>query len=136
MSKKCLNFGDIDTETILIGNQPVSIPSGNFLIKDQTEFNNIWKKILGEDSSPPTMDFSSKIAVAVISEQKSTSGFSLVVDKVFLKDNFVEVNISEISPGQNCFLTQSIAQSFHVFSLPKFEKEYKLNIISKIQNCF
>jgi len=89
----------------------------NYLIDTQEELAELWK-LIEEPPPVPTVDFSTKVVVAVFAGEVPTAGYDIAVAEVEDADKRM-VKIELTRPDEGCVLAQSMTAPYQVIELPK-----------------
>ena len=94
--------------------------AGTVTITDATAFNSLCAELSIEEI--PAVDFAKKNVVAVFMGQKSTGGYSIMIEKMDVKDNTVYLKKKEIAPDADGMATMALSAPYVLVSVPKTDK--------------
>ena len=103
--------------TLAEGPQSKIVSRGSYLIDTQEELAELWK-LIEEPPPVPTVDFSTKVVVAVFAGEVPTAGYDIAVAEVEDADKRM-VKIELTRPDEGCVLAQSMTAPYQVIELPK-----------------
>lgn len=89
------------------------------VIRDKSRYQELWQEHAGTESSPPPVDFSKEMALAVFMGQKKSGGYSVTIDKALQSGQNLTVHVTEKSPAPDTFVTQVLTAPAHWVSLSK-----------------
>lgn len=106
------------------------------VIKDQTTFKEVWKKIYGagSDETLPKIDFSKNTAIAVFYGDFQDSGMMIEVKSVDLGASAI-VTVTETRAGINCVTLPVTTQPFQIITIPRTNLYIKFDVIALTVNC-
>lgn len=110
----------------------------NYLIENDSDWEELWEKVNSLSiSKPPSpeVDFTQNSIIAIFQGMKSTGGYSIEIIKVVETENSVEVFIKEVSPGENCIVTQAFTQPHHIIKTKKIDKKVNFTTEQEIKDC-
>jgi hypothetical protein len=85
----------------------------NFIIKTQSDWENLWKKAFPEQEIP-RIDFDKKMVVAIFSGEKQTGGYEINIKEINYEKDKIIVKISESTPSKDAFVITAITSPFHI----------------------
>jgi len=98
----------------------------DYVIKDNTAWNNLWDVVHSRMSPKPdfpNINFNDEMIIAVFQGSHSTGGYSIEITKIIKKENSVEVFVKETTPSPGSMVTQAITQPYHIVKTKKADKE-------------
>ena len=75
------------------------------VIRDRDAFLEMWKQVNSRrfpPPSPPEIDFSRDMIIVVAMGERSTGGYSVIIDGVYERDQKLEVDVKSTSLGRVC----------------------------------
>ena len=130
-----IDENDLENEILQIdkgeGGGNLSMERGNYIINSSEE----WNRIFGNSGIDPEIDFNEKTVVAVVMGQKSSGGYSVSLKQLEVKEDKIEFMVEEISPGENCFVTQSLTNPYQIIAIDKTEKSISFIGSTVINDC-
>lgn len=94
---------------------------GIVLVQDATRWNALWAAHDPWQSTPPSVDFTQDVVLAVFAGRRSTSGHSIQVTNLNLSVATLDVRTFEVAPGRNCNVLFVITQPFDFVRVPRVE---------------
>ena len=91
------------------------------VIRDQDAWRDIWKRITSpnrELPSLPEIDFSSEMIVVVALGTKPSSGYGIIVDRAFERDDKLEIVVRSLSQ-KHCGVWPMMTSPADIVRLPK-----------------
>lgn len=79
--------------------------SSRLVIRDATAWEAFWGKVVANVSpapSTPSIDFTRQMVLAAAMGQRSSGGYSIVIDSVFTSGGTLYAVVRSVSPGPNC----------------------------------
>ena len=117
---------ELPLETISKGYYSGHEEEKNYILKDNTEWTNLWS-IVHSNRSPepelPSINFNSEIVIAVFQGTRSTGGYSIEVTKIIEKESTVAVFIKKTEPSPGGVTTQALTSPYHIIKTKKVDKE-------------
>jgi hypothetical protein len=109
----------------------------NYVIRSEVDWKELWGMVHPGESAPPLpyVDFSRETVVAVFSGVKPTGGFSIEITRVVDAGGRVLVYVSEVSPGDGCFVTEALTYPHHIVKVQKSDKPVELIVEGMVVSC-
>lgn len=108
------------------------------VIRDQATWVDAWASLwptFAPIPAPPNVDFKNEMIVFVALGERSTGGYSIVVDSAGTNAQGVTVWIGTSSPGPQCFTTQAFTQPVDIARLPRIDAPVHFVETSRIAEC-
>jgi hypothetical protein len=108
------------------------------VIRDQVAWVNAWASLwpLGAPiAAPPNVDFDHEMIVLVALGERSTGGYSILVDSASTNADGVIVWVGTSSPGAHCVTTQAFTQPVDIAKLPRIDAPVRFVGTSKVSDC-
>lgn len=108
------------------------------VIRDQVAWVNAWASLspLGAPiAAPPNVDFDHEMIVLVALGERSTGGYSILIDSAGTNADGVTVWVGTSSPGAHCVTTQAFTQPVDVAKLPRIDAPVRFVGTSKLNDC-
>ena len=112
---KPVSFSTIDQGSYSRFNEPAYLD-----FRAEEDWKRFWAKHRPQDSPPP-VDFSQEMVIAVFLGPRPTAGFSIRVQRLEEKDSFLWVLIQETLPSQDTTALQAETLPYHIVKLPRKE---------------
>lgn len=129
------NSGEINFKRIIDGAQNSITEKQTIIIRSQNEWLKLWREMFPDQITVSSTNFDEQTIVAFFQGEKPTGGYSINVEKITNQVFYVEIAVKEISPGENCFLTQALTQPYSIISMPRTDKEIKFSFKQEIISC-
>lgn len=107
-------------------------PSGNIVITSQSSLEEIWPASQGDI---PAVDFNKEIVIGVFSEEKSTGGYDIEVQRIRQGAYSTVVTVLETSPGSDCFVTQAFTNPYHIIKTQKLDDSIRFETKRTRRSC-
>lgn len=129
------NSGEINFKRIIDGTQNSISEKQTRIIRSQNEWLKLWREMFPDQITISSTNFDEQELIALFQGEKSTAGYSINVEKIVNQVFYIEIIVKEISPGENCFLTQSITKPYSIVSLPRTDKEIRFSFKQEVISC-
>jgi hypothetical protein len=104
-------------------NSGMSLPK-YLVIKNPSQWQTLWRVHSGRPGlSPPAVDFSKSMIIAVFMGEKHTGGYSVDIKGIKQADKRMWVDVSLHAPAKDKMVTMALTQPFIMVSVPRFEGE-------------
>lgn len=138
----CSNVGSDDKklpmEIVIDGTFSAIDERREVLINDNDKYQALMNdhyKNLDQMPRIPVVDFTKNSVVAVFIGPKNNGGFMVAIDSINEGSSSISVNISEISPGKNCVVTEAITKPFSIVKIPKTDKKPVFKTKQIVKDC-
>ena len=105
------------------------------IIKSSVEWADFWTEMFPTQMIASALNFIDKIVIAILQGQKPTGGYSIKIEKILDKEDYIEIIIKETLPEENCFLTQFITSPYFIATMKKSNKPLKFVIQEEKFSC-
>lgn len=112
--------------------------SERLVIRDQTAWVAAWASLwpaLAPIPAPPNVDFTREMIVFVALGERSTGGYSILVDSAGANAQGVTVWIGSTAPGARCVTTQAFTQPVDIARLPRVDAPVHFLETSRVADC-
>jgi len=144
--RSCVGYGEspaarsVDFETIERGQQSGVRTSKAAVILDQTAWNRLWmehKRTAPSDATPPAVDFSREMVIAIFLGVRPTGGFSVSVTEIYTPEpaGGLSVNYEEVKPGKRCIVPMVITYPYQIVRLTRIEGTVVFNHAIRAKDC-
>lgn len=82
------------------------------VIRDNDSWTRFWASVSG--GSPPSVDFSRDLVIAVAAGQRTNGGHSIAVERVVRAGAGLSIQVVETVPGPGCVTSQAVIQPVDV----------------------
>lgn len=111
-----LSNGAVKVEEISDG-QYADIKGTTSIIRDEETYADFWQRLhAARDSVPerPSVDFESKVVIAIVLDEKPTGGYRVQIDEVLASEDGsqAEVQFTEVQPGDDCSTIQVLTSPY------------------------
>jgi hypothetical protein len=99
--------------------------STTLAIKSEDEWHRIWAQhvsVRAPMPSPPQIDFSREMVIAVFAGERTTGGFTVEVTAIEHSTGAIRVTYRESGPPPDSLLAQAITQPYHIVTTPRLER--------------
>jgi hypothetical protein len=132
--------GSVDFETIERGLQSGVHTSKAVVILGQTAWKRLWmvhKKTGASDATPPAVDFSKEMVIAVFLGERPTGGFSVRVTEISIPESAggLSVSVEEVKPGKRCIVPMVITYPYQIVRLARNEGPVVFNQAIRVKDC-
>src|SRR4051812_19142067 len=90
----------------------------NLTLRTKSSWRKLWKQV-GVPGSPPHVDFSKQMLIAVTQGREPSGGHAIRVTRVDRVGSGLLVTVVETKPGEGCFTPSLITSPYHVVRVPK-----------------
>ncbi len=107
-------------------------------IRDEAAWNTLWtehKRGPFPTTTPPQVDFSREMVVAVLLGERRTGGYSVNIINIAAVPEGLRVDYEEIRPGRGCLVTMAITYPFVIVRLPRVEGPVMFNHEVHAKDC-
>ena len=91
------------------------------VVRDAPTWRRVWAEI-SQGTSPtpdvPTVDFTREMIVVAALGERSTGGFSVLVESAVMGEHGLTVQLQTIAPGRSCVTTQAFTQPVDIARFP------------------
>jgi len=94
------------------------------VVKSQEDWHRIWARhasVRTPTPSPPRIDFSKEIVIAVFAGAQTTGGFTVEITAIEESAGLMRVTYRESGLPPGSLLTQAITQPYHLVRIPRVE---------------
>lgn len=108
------------------------------VIRDQVAWVNAWASLspMGAPiAAPPNVDFDREMIVLVALGERSTGGYSILVDSAGTNADGVTVWVGTSSPGAHCVTTQAFTQPVDIARISRIDAPVRFVSTSKVSDC-
>ncbi len=140
-----LDFQDIElgascysNSFIIIDDKPLLPEPTLFKIETREELEDFWLKHKGCVTplpEAPLVAFEKEVIIALIDTVEFSTGYSVEIEKLVMKDENVIVKATKVSPGPNCFVAWPCIQPCHIIKTAKNNKPFSLTLTNVTQEC-
>lgn len=117
---------DTKFETIDSGKYCGHRTAGQYVIRDNAEWQNLWGKV-NSDKIPqpeaPVVNFKEQMVLGVFLGEKNSGGYGIEISSIQETDSCLEVYIKEEAPQPGGAYTTALTQPYHLVKLPLTGKE-------------
>ena len=101
------------------------------VIRDHDAWRDMWKRIhslnqgygsVRELPPLPEIDFSEEMIVVAALGGRPSSGYAVIVDNAYQRDDRLEITVRTVSPGRGCMSLAVVTAPVDVVRLPKTER--------------
>jgi hypothetical protein len=108
------------------------------VIRDQATWQTTWAAI-GRNSiavpPPPAIDFEREMLVVAALGERSTGGYSIIVESASATGEALTVRIHSTAPGSTCVTTQAFTQPVDVARLPRMQGPVTFADEASVSDC-
>ena len=108
------------------------------VIRDQSAWRDIWK-VINETKlqlpSLPEIDFSREMIVVVGLGQRTSGGYSILVDRAYEVGDQLQIEVVSRSPGRTCLVPAVMTQPVDVVRLPRMERSVIFHDTEIVHEC-
>lgn len=121
---------------VLLQNSRGGVAERQFVvIRDAADFHRWWRRATSRRlpaQSPPEVDFSRNMVIALFMGAQRTGGNRISVAGVNRDGDTLTVQVRERSPGAGCMTTQALTQPFEIIETPAAAKvEFQTRRVSR-----
>lgn len=138
----CSNIGNdekkLPMEIVINGTYSAIDDKREVLINDNEKYQALMNehyKNLDQMPRIPVVDFTKYSVVAVFIGPRSNGGYMVAIDSINESSNSLNVNVSEITPGKNCVVTEAITKPFSLVKIPKTDKKPVFKTKQIVKDC-
>lgn len=118
----------VELETIDQGTRAQFAEGTQRVIRDQETIETFWRQLHANAdaaASPPAIDFSTEMVLAVVLGERPTGGYSVDIASVTRNTNptVVRAFVTEVQPGSDCVVTQAITVPYHLVKVDVLSTE-------------
>jgi len=131
----CVEENIVEFETTIKGAYCGHNESGNYVIKNESDWENLWDTVYSHKTPKPSLpkiDFTQHMVIAVFMGEKSSGGYNIEIVKVKEKNNIFEVYIEEHTPAPWTVVTEVFTQPFHIIKMRLIDTDAKFVTTEKI----
>jgi uncharacterized membrane protein len=111
--------------TIAKGDGSRVVEPRRFVARDRQAFQAVWAAHAGQDMPVPSIDFSTRMAVAVFAGARPTPGFEIEITDTRREGSTLVIVDEERAPPADRIAAQVIVSPFHIASLPRHDGEIR-----------
>ena len=107
------------------------------VIDNNTDYQKIMSIVYYNlDQMPiiPEVDFTKNTLILAAIGAKNTGGYSIGINNI-KSNGSVTISITEISPGKNCVLTESVISPYQLVKVKKIKKEVSFSTSRIVKDC-
>jgi hypothetical protein len=95
----------------------------SLIFTTQEEFKSFWSDVFGTTLTRPlpVVDFDNQIALALMTEQKTTQGYMLTITSLQNSEGKVLIDATEKGPGNGCTPKQTPTRPIHIVAIGKLD---------------
>ena len=116
-----------EIKTIAKGDDSRLVEARRFVVRDPHSFVAVWSGHAGAGSAPPTVDFDTRMVVAVFAGHRPSPGFEVEVAGTHREDNALVIVVNEREPPDGVVAAQVLVSPFHIVSLPRDDGEIRFS---------
>jgi hypothetical protein len=108
------------------------------VIRDGDEWRDVWKTIFEPSFRKPRLpeiDFSREMVVVVGLGERPSSGYKILIDSAYERDDQLEIGVFSESPGHNCVALTVMTQPVDIAVLPKVERSVVFRETDLVHEC-
>jgi uncharacterized membrane protein len=120
-------------ETLVQGDSSRLVEPRQFVVRDRGAFTAVWAAHAGPDSSPPPVDFDTRMVVAVFAGERPTPGYEITITGTRRDGPALVVIVTERSPDPTLISAQIITSPFHIVTLPRDDGEIRFDAPTESQ---
>jgi hypothetical protein len=110
----------------------------HLVIRDRSAWLDVWK-VIHERNVPlprlPEIDFSREMIVVVGLGQKSSSGYTILVDRAYEENNELAIDVVSGSPERHCVVLTWLTQPVDIVRLPRTERSVIFHETDIVHEC-
>jgi hypothetical protein len=98
--------------------------AGNYVIKTQEDWTELWTKVKSNEIPQPELpeiDFGRDMVIAVFLGTRNTGGYGIEITGI-VESSTVKVYAKEKTPEPGSMVTMALTQPYHIVKLQKVEK--------------
>ena len=128
---------NFDTDVLELYSSPMSLQETELLevVNDRERFNEIWLSKLGDLGTVPTIDFSKYSIIAIFIGQKSSSGYSVYLDRVEQNIGTTKIKFVTSQPSPDCVVAQIITSPVTLVRVDKIDGGFEFEERTEIISC-
>ncbi len=105
-----------------------------FILKDRNDFEKVYE-FYNPTKIAPIIDFNRYEVIAIIDKTQRSGGYYLKVDKVKEYEDYIEIDLTEKIPGDDCIVTLALTEPFVFVKIIKSSKSIKIKKRQEIYSC-
>jgi len=128
----------IPFETIEQGGNSGVRTGKTLAIYDEAAWKGLWaehKKGSSPGATPPEVDFSKQMVVAIFLGERRTGGYFVTVKSISADSGGLTVGYEENRPGRGCIVTMALTYPFQIIRLARVEGPVTFNPVSRATDC-
>ncbi len=121
--------------TVARGTQSPAAASSRQVIRDKAAWSRLWTTQLrpegSEAETPPAVDFSREMVLAVFQGQKSSGGYAVTILSAKEEKGALLVTVREQSPPPDAMSIQVLTSPYHVVAVKRSKLPVKWKVVRK-----
>lgn len=108
------------------------------LINDTETFELAWQQIHARRRPRPELpaiDFETNSVIIVAAGQQSSGGIEIRIERVYVEDLVVIIDVTTNKPGLDCVVSTGLTQPVDIAVVPKIEGPHGFRTSSHIRDC-
>jgi hypothetical protein len=108
------------------------------VIRDQATWQQTWNTIFSLTfpvPALPAVDFTREMVVLAALGERSSGGYSILIDSATETANGVTINVRSVSPGSNCGVTAALTQPLDIARVTRRDGSVAFAETTATQNC-
>jgi protease stability complex PrcB-like protein len=108
------------------------------VINSEKDYKQLWDDVYANlDQLPkiPEVDLKKYTVVAVFMGAQKSGGFDIKIDKVTSMNDKLFIDVTDITPGVNCMVTDAITKPYDVVKIAKTDLEYEFRVNKVTKDC-
>lgn len=126
---------DLEFEIIDSGDLSGYWEETHIVVRNETEWANVWENhtlfcvsTCGAHPPRPNIDFSEKMVICAFMGRRSTAGYSVSVERIWVENEEIHVEIVHRDPANGLFVAQVITYPYVFVSLEKMEVDLVFHV--------
>lgn len=122
---------DLDFEVFACGDQSGYNEETYVVARTEAEWIAVWQRHTRpffDDQTPPEVDFAEKMLICTFMGEQSTAGYSIRVDRVWVEEERIHVEIEKSAPRKDSVVAQVITYPYTFVLLDTSEMEVVFHI--------
>lgn len=116
-----------DLRTIAKGDGSRLVEARRFVVRDAHAFAAVWSGHAGPDDPPPSIDFDTRMVIAVFAGHRPSPGFDVDVTGTRREADALVIMVNEREPDPRHAAAQILVSPFHIVSLPRDDGEIRFD---------
>jgi protease stability complex PrcB-like protein len=112
--------------------------SQRLVVRDQATWQQTWSTIWSNTSAVPALpavDFDREMVIVAALGERTSGGFSILVDRVTESGNGLTVSVRSVSPGSSCIVTLALTQPVDIVRVTRRDGMVSFTETTAVQNC-